>query len=221
MKLSVAIILTLNIIALILSQAIQTVSYDENAVYINAKHLDNFDYIERTDEEVLVASKVIAGYLRGENSEEHLELIGLNEKEISHMKDVRKIYKTINNIKIIAAIITLSIILLYAYKKINVFIFKELRNSLFIAYTVPIFFGALSLVDFSDAFEKFHEIFFKNDLWQLNPKTDLLIRLMPEEFFVNGFIKILAYYTISVFIIHICSFYYVAKYRKKMKKKEA
>lgn len=220
MKLSVAIILTLNIIALILSQAIQTVSYDENAVYINAKHLDNFDYIERTDEEVLVASKVIVGYLRGENSEEHLELIGLNEKEISHMKDVRKIYKTINNIKIIAAIITLSIILLYAYKKINVFIFKELRNSLFIAYAVPIFFGALSLVDFSGAFEKFHEIFFKNDLWQLNPKTDLLIRLMPEEFFVNGFIKILAYYTISIFIIHICSFYYVAKYRKKMKKKE-
>lgn len=44
-KLSVAIILTLNIIALILCQAIQTVSYDENAVYMNAKHLDDLSLI--------------------------------------------------------------------------------------------------------------------------------------------------------------------------------
>ncbi len=142
MKLSVAIILTLNIIALILCQAIQTVSYDENAVF------------------------------------------------------------------------------LYAWKKINVFKFKELRNTLFIGYLVPIFFGILYLIDFQGAFVKFHEIFFKNDLWQLDPKTDLLIRLMPEEFFVSGFIKILAYYTISIFVIHICSFYYVARCSSKMKKKE-
>lgn len=220
MKLSVAIILTLNIIALILCQAIQTVSYDENAVYITAKHMDSFDYIDRTDDEVLVASKVIAGYLRGINGEEHLSLIGLNDKEISHMRDVRGIYKTINTIKIIAAAITLLIIMIYAWKKINVFKFKELRNTLFIGYLVPIFFGILYLTDFSSAFVKFHEIFFNNDLWQLNPNTDLLIRLMPEEFFINGFIKILAYYTISIFVIHICSFYYIAKCSSKMRKKE-
>lgn len=218
-KLSVAIILTLNIIALILCQAIQTVSYDENAVYMNAKHLDDFDYIDRSEEEVLVASKVIAGYLRGQNADEHLSLIGLNEKEISHMRDVRDIYKVLNIIKIIAAAITLFIILLYAWKKINVFKFKELRNTLFIGYLVPIIFGVLYLTDFSGAFVKFHEIFFDNQLWQLDPSTDLLIRLMSEEFFISGFIKILAYYTISIFVIHICSFYYVARCSSKMKKK--
>ncbi|UQK58605.1 TIGR01906 family membrane protein [Fenollaria massiliensis] len=218
-KLSVAIILTLNIIALILCQAIQTVSYDENAVYMNAKHLDDFDYIDRSEEEVLVASKIIAGYLRGQNADEHLSLIGLNEKEISHMRDVRHIYKVLNIIKIISAAITLFIILLYAWKKINVFKFKELRNTLFIGYLVPIIFGALYLTDFSGAFVKFHEIFFDNQLWQLDPSTDLLIRLMPEEFFINGFIKILAYYTVSIFVIHICSFYYVARCSSKMKKK--
>lgn len=219
MKLSVAIILSLNIIALILSQAIQTVSFDENAVYMNAKHMDNFDYIGRSEEEVLVASKVIAGYLRGENEDEHLELIGLNKKEISHMGDVRRIYKTIDIIKIVSAIITLTIILLYAWKKVNVFVFKELRNTLFIAYIIPIFFGILYLTSFSSAFTKFHEIFFTNDLWLLDPSTDLLIRLMPEEFFIRGFLKILAYYTVSIFVIHLCSFYYVARSNKNMKKK--
>lgn len=218
MKLSVAIILTINIIALILCQAIQTVSYDENAVYMTAKNLDNFEYIDRTEEEVSIASKVIAGYLRGNNSNEHLEMIGLNEKEISHMTDVRKIYKAINIIKIIACIVTLLIIIYYAYHKINVFKFKNLRNALFIAYIIPIFFGILYFMDFSAAFVKFHEIFFNNDLWLLNPETDLLIRLMPEVFFVNGFIKILFYYTVSVFIIHLCSFYYTAKCSDKMKK---
>lgn len=220
MKLSVAIIFVLNIIALILCGAIQTVSFDENAVYMNAKNLDSFDYIDRSEEEVLVASKVIAGYLRGDNQDEHLELIGLNDKEISHMRDVKNIYKVINIIKIVSAIITLTIILLYAYEKVNVFKFKELRNALCIAYLVPILFGILYLVDFQGAFVKFHEIFFKNDLWLLDPKTDLLIRLMPEEFFISGFVKILVYYTMSIFVIHLCGFYYVAKCRRKMKKKE-
>ena len=41
-----------------------------------------------------------------------------------------------------------------------------------------------ALVDFDGLFITFHQVAFSNDLWLLNPRTDLLIRLMPQKLFV-------------------------------------
>jgi len=40
-------------------------------------------------------------------------------------------------------------------------------------------------VSFDGLFLTFHRIAFRNDLWLLNPRTDLLIRLMPQGMFVD------------------------------------
>lgn len=42
-----------------------------------------------------------------------------------------------------------------------------------------------AVLDFDRVFTLFHEIAFTNDLWLLNPNTDMLIRLMPETFFTK------------------------------------
>lgn len=44
--------------------------------------------------------------------------------------------------------------------------------------------------DFNKYFFLFHEIFFNNDLWLLDPATDLMIRMLPEEFFADMLIRI-------------------------------
>jgi len=47
--------------------------------------------------------------------------------------------------------------------------------------------GALlisALADFDGLFITFHRVAFTNDGWLLDPRTDLLIRLMPTEFFI-------------------------------------
>ena len=41
-----------------------------------------------------------------------------------------------------------------------------------------------ALVDFGGFFTAFHRLAFTNDGWLLDPKTDLLIRLMPTNFFI-------------------------------------
>lgn len=41
------------------------------------------------------------------------------------------------------------------------------------------------LADFDGLFVLFHRLSFANDLWLLNPQTDLLIRLMPTSFFIH------------------------------------
>jgi len=40
-----------------------------------------------------------------------------------------------------------------------------------------------TVLDFDAAFLSFHRLLFRNDLWQMNPATDLMIRMLPEKFF--------------------------------------
>lgn len=46
-------------------------------------------------------------------------------------------------------------------------------------------FGIWAAMDFGSAFTFFHRMLFTNDLWLLNPATDLLIRICPESMFVS------------------------------------
>ena len=39
-------------------------------------------------------------------------------------------------------------------------------------------------IDFDSFFTAFHRLTFTNDGWLLDPRTDLLIRLMPADFFM-------------------------------------
>ena len=50
--------------------------------------------------------------------------------------------------------------------------------------------GLLFISDFHKYFTMFHEIFFTNDLWLLDPNTDLLIRMLPEGFFLDMVLRI-------------------------------
>ena len=50
---------------------------------------------------------------------------------------------------------------------------------------VVMIFGLWAAVNFNGLFVTFHKVAFRNDGWLLNPKTDLLIRLMPISFFVR------------------------------------
>jgi integral membrane protein (TIGR01906 family) len=47
------------------------------------------------------------------------------------------------------------------------------------------------VIDFDGLFTAFHRIAFTNDGWLLDPRTDLLIRLMPTELFIRLAARIL------------------------------
>ena len=51
--------------------------------------------------------------------------------------------------------------------------------------------------DFYDFWMNFHYIFFTNDLFILNPNTDILIMMVPQQFFMNLVFKIIFYFIIS------------------------
>ena len=65
--------------------------------------------------------------------------------------------------------------------------------------------GVLFLSDFDKYFTMFHELFFTNDLWLLDPDTDLLIRMLPEGFFLDMVIRIGSIFLILMAILLIIS----------------
>jgi integral membrane protein (TIGR01906 family) len=50
--------------------------------------------------------------------------------------------------------------------------------------------GALTLVDFDKLFLTFHMISFDNDLWQLDPRRDNLIRFFPFGFWYDATVTV-------------------------------
>jgi integral membrane protein (TIGR01906 family) len=53
---------------------------------------------------------------------------------------------------------------------------------------IPVFFGFLMAIGFDRFFVTFHEIFFSNDDWLFDPRTDPIINVLPESFFMHCFI---------------------------------
>ena len=72
--------------------------------------------------------------------------------------------------------------------------------------------------DFNQYFIMFHHIFFNNDLWMLNPDTDLLINIVPEPFFMDTAARIAMTYGVSVLTVFAICFIILYYYRKKQEK---
>ena len=50
--------------------------------------------------------------------------------------------------------------------------------------------GSMALIGFDALFLSFHQIAFSNDLWQLDPRTDYLIILFPQGFWLDATIRV-------------------------------
>ena len=144
-------------------------------------------------------TKEMMEYLRGdrENLVVFTKVNGVereffNEKEKAHMIDVMNLF--IGGLALRrGAIITLFISVLgIVLFKGN---WKEILPKCFLIGTIVFIsvttaFGIVAMTNFNRYFMLFHEIFFDNDLWILNPSTDLLIRMLPEGFFLDMVIRI-------------------------------
>lgn len=152
-------------------------------------------------------------YLRGRRPDLHVPATidgqnreFFNEREIAHMEDVRGLFLDALTLRKICIGIIIGTILILVLLKADL---KKLLPKAILAGSSLFFLilAALSLIistDFTKYFIMFHHIFFNNDLWILNPETDLLINIVPEPFFMDTAFRIgmtFAGFVILVFTI--------------------
>lgn len=105
-----------------------------------------------------------------------------NEKEITHMDDVRDLLLSVLGLRdaaMILALIAFLILLKYNWKAIIKALFYG--SAIFLVLLLVI--GSSFVFNFNDSFILFHQLFFSNDLWLMDPSTDRLIWIVPEPFF--------------------------------------
>ena len=156
-----------------------------------AVRMEMDDLLQVTDE--------MMDYLRGNRDDLHVMTVVdgfprefFNAREIAHMEDVRGLFLgaiTLRRVCLAAAAVC--VLLMAALK-------ADLKRTLprMLCVGTGLFFllaagiGLLIASDFSRYFVVFHHIFFDNDLWILNPATDLLINIVPEPFFADTALRI-------------------------------
>lgn len=103
-----------------------------------------------------------------------------------HFHDVKKIFHFIDVLFIITGLI--SFIGVYFYMKNKSYTF--LKWSSYMLLGLPSLLSVALIINADSAFTIFHKIFFRNDYWVLNSKTDPIIDIMPQEFFYHAAILI-------------------------------
>ena len=138
-----------------------------------------------------------------------------NEKEILHMIDVKDLFikgKIIRNISMILIII--SILYLGIKNKKDLGQAFIMSSALSILSMVTLF--LLMYTNFNKYFTYFHEIFFTNDLWLLNPETDVLIQMLPLEFFYSIATKISTMFILEVIILALIGLFIQKTYKPSL-----
>ena len=152
------------------------------------------DDLEMEMSDAMQVTKEMMSYLRGNRADlvvetkvDGEEREFFNNREKAHMVDVKNLF--IGGLWLRrGAILILAISFLVLIKtKAD---WKQLLPKSFLITIgsfvgITLVAGVLFMTDFHRYFMIFHEIFFTNDLWLLDPDTDLLIRMLPEGFFLD------------------------------------
>lgn len=172
------------------------------------------NYIDTSSDNLINNTQNLLNYL---NKKEQLNTDWFSEKDILHMVDVQNLYTFSHSIMIycfITFILSTIIIILILRGKSLLYITK-IFNKVLLLFIVLV--GGLSAViayNFNSFWIKFHTTLFSNDLWLLSPNESNLIKMVPEDFFVNLIVKIIIY----ILILFILLFTSNIVIRKKLTK---
>lgn len=111
-----------------------------------------------------------------------------SESGISHFKEVKVIFNLFFAVLFIAPLFLVGLIYLQEKRK-N---FSYLLSAPIIMCVLPLLVAAASIVDFNRIFVLFHEIVFRNDDWLFSYEEDPIILFLPERFFMQCALIIVA-----------------------------
>lgn len=123
-----------------------------------------------------------------------------------HFEEVKCIFEAIQVMMVISGLISIPMTI----KKIKEKEYRFLRLTGLITIIVPTVLGFLAALDFERAFVLFHQIVFRNDYWIFDYRTDPVITILPETFFMHCFMLIVV---IVCLLAIICLGYY--RYQQK------
>lgn len=170
-----------------------------NSSWLYEYDFNRYDIERRTGlprEELRRASDDIVDYF---NNEDELLVTQVNfgngdvplyqQREILHMRDVKDLMLFVNNVE--RATFGFLLIFMIAGLVVRGWQFMPLLRRMMIGAGIGtlitvISVGVATAISFDAVFTQFHLISFANDLWLLDPNNSYLLRIFPENFFLDA-----------------------------------
>lgn len=145
-----------------------------------------------TDEGLRTLDGQLAAYLRGDAAA--LANAPFNDRELTHMADCFNLFELLRRVR--SRLVPWAVLLIAG----GAYALHDRMRARLCAWLSPLVpllplggFALYTAADFDRAFTLFHKILFTNDLWLLDPATDLLIRVCPESMFMHMGVRIALY----------------------------
>jgi len=194
---------------IVLLQSVELATFNEKFFKKEFAKLNVAQSIGISETDLERVTKNLLDYMKGDIDDLNLEVdingqtrYFFSEREILHMIDVEELFQNgyfIRNIGVIFLIIGLIISVMKSDK--NLF-FKNILIGYGLGFAILVVSALIISTDFNKYFTIFHEIFFDNDLWILDPSVDLLINIVPLQFFIDICIRLVTIFSIlSILII--------------------
>ena len=153
--------------------------------------------------ELRMLDRSMAAYLRGDATLLAVPARGggegspitplFNEREMTHMEDCMRLFVLLRRAMLGTLIFGVGLVALGLALRARP---AEVRLMAWLAPLIVLIplaaFAVWAVADFNAAFTFFHHVLFTNDLWLLDPRTDLLIRICPASMFMNMGLRIAA-----------------------------
>lgn len=142
-----------------------------------------------------------------------------NARETEHMKDVKSLMRVVfrlNEISLAVVISYIVCVFIWAREKSLRTLAVQSLAGVGVGVAVVAAIGAFALAGFDQAWTKFHELVFNNDLWRLNPATDHLIQMFPEKFWEEATFLVAMLTAVEVLAIVIVAVAYLAFSRERV-----
>lgn len=189
--------------------SIDVATFDKAFYKKQYQALGTAERIGVSEEDLMRATDVLLDYCAGKRDDLSLivERDGVrmqmftDETEVAHMVDVQALFLlmfAVRNGLVIGAAFCIVVAFLLRISTTDAM--KMLMIGLGIGLLIPIVCGALAALDFTWFWTQFHHVFFTNDLWLLNPRTSVLIQMVPEEFFSAIVLKILIWFAVAMVV---------------------
>ena len=222
---ALCVIISLLAIFICLITSFEIAAYSDFRFY--QKEYEKYDVLDSLDmemEDVMDVTVYMMSYLRGE--EEVLSIDKriegktqdfFNEQDRFHMGEVRELFMGGIALRRAACILlmVLCVILFVVETRWQVMLAGVFQKTLGVFCIAVLFLGAVITMNFSECFVIFHEIFFDNDLWIFDSRTDFMIRMLPEGFFYDMVIRIGVIFVISLILLFVGSIFLKKRVKDK------
>ncbi|MDY6227852.1 MAG: TIGR01906 family membrane protein [Clostridium sp.] len=130
-----------------------------------------------------------------------------------HFYEVKRIFLFIYGITIFIALLFIVLFIVNRIIGKKIYFYKILNYGANTLIFIIISFLSAIFIDFSKAFVVFHKIFFNNDYWIFDERTDPIIKVLPEEVFMLYSIVIIVLVIFSIILYKL--YYYYSKNKLK------